>query len=258
MENPRYKRRNVLLTFIIGFVAGTAPFVFMKLLPMMLHPELYAAELRQVTIMLAGVLLTGCVIGVITSLMFAGEFDKKDPKEIFVYALGIPAILISTVSGLMTDFNATQKISTIQASASAALLSSTPSPQSIPEVKTSPVDQSPSVGQTQSLLLGSAWAEDLSLPQTAADGTQQFIVVIGTYTNEQEAKDFFNKFQQRRFKTEVYVSKRLQLRRVDGRSPQYIIIYNGFDNQAEAQRTYDLLHINDPDLNVSLMRASPQ
>ena len=258
METRRYRTRNVLVTFIIGFVAGTTPFVFMKLLPMMLHPELYAAEFRQVMIMLAGVLLTGCIIGVITSLMFAGEFERKDPKEIFVYALGIPAILISTVSGLMTDFNATQKISTVQASASAALLSSTPSTQSIPEVKTNPVDQSSSTGQGHGFLLGSAWAGDLSRPQTAANDRPQFIVVIGTYTNEQEARDIFNKFQQRRFKTESYVPKRLELRRVEGKPAQYIIIYNSFKNQVDAQRTYGLLNINDPDLNVSLMQASPQ
>ncbi len=258
METQRYRTRNVLLTFIIGFVAGTTPFVFMKLLPMMLHPELYAAEFRQVMIMLAGVLLTGCIIGVITSLMFAGEFERKDPKEIFVYALGIPAILISTVSGLMTDFNATQKISTVQASASAAILSSTPSTQSIPEVKTNPVDQSSSTSQGHGFLLGSAWAEELSRPQIAANSKTQFIVVIGTYTNEQEAKDIFNKFQQRRFKTESYVPKRLELRRVDERPTQYIIIYNSFKSQVDAQRTFGLLNINDPDLTVSLMQASPQ
>ena len=258
MDSGRYKTGNVAMTFIIGFVAGTTPFVFMKLLPMMLHPELYAVETRHLVIMLAGVIMTGCIIGVITSLIFAGEFEQKDPKEIFVYALGIPAILISTVSGLMTDFNAVQRIATVQTSASAAILSSTPAPQEIPEVITDPVEGSSTTDHGSGLLLGTAWAGEARPYQVAANGSWEYIVVIGTYTDEREAKDMLEKFQHRKFKTEAYVRKRLELRRVDGKPIQYLILYNRFAQQADAQRAYGLLSINDPDLNLGLMKMSTQ
>jgi NAD-dependent DNA ligase len=258
MANQRYTARNVTITFIIGFFAGATPFVFMKLLPMMLHPEIYTVEPGQLAIILSGVVLTGCVIGVITSLIFAGEFDQKEPKEVFVYALGIPAILISTVSGLMTDFNAAQKISAVQASASAAVLSASPSTQSIPEVNTSPALQPASTGQGHSFLLRSAWADDLPARRLVANSQSQIIVVIGTYATEKEANDAMNRFQQRKFKTEAYVQKKLELRKLDGKPAQFIVIYGSFSDQARAQRTYDLLKINDPDLNVSLMRAVSQ
>ena len=254
METQQYRIRNVLLTFIIGFVAGTTPFVFMKLLPMMLHPELYTAESSNVMIMLLGVILTGCIIGVITSLMFAGDGEKKDPKEIFVYALGIPAILIATVSGLMTDVNAMQKISMVQAGASASILSSQPATQSIPDVRTNSVDQSSSTDKGRSLLLGSAWAGDRPRYQLATNGKPPFIVVIGTYTDRVNADDAFNKFNQRRFKTESYIPKQLELRTLDVKPIQYIIIYNRFNDQVDAQRASHLLKINDPDLNISIMR----
>jgi hypothetical protein len=258
MVGQQYTRRNVTVTFLIGFVAGATPFVFMKLLPMMLHPELYTIEPGQLTILLSGVVLTGCIIGVITALVFAGEFEQKDPKEVFVYALGIPAVLISTVSGLMTDFNATQKISAIQASASVALLSAAPSTQNIPEVKTSPVGQPSPPGQSHSFLSGDAWAGEQSTYDTAKRDQSQFLVVIGTFLSEQDARDAFNRFQQRKFRTETYIPKKLGLRVLDVKPAQYIVIFNSYDSQANAQRAYDLLKINDPDLNVSLMQSVSQ
>ncbi len=100
MEVRQYRAKSVILCFVIGFVAGTTPFVFMKLLPMMLHPELDAGALGPPATMVAGILLTGGIIGVITSLIFAADVESKDPKEIFVYALGIPSILISTISAM--------------------------------------------------------------------------------------------------------------------------------------------------------------
>ena len=84
--------RNVLLTFAIGFFAAISPFLFMQLLPALLNPSLHLNPVNYLAI-----ILTGVLIGVITSILFANQFEKKGPQDIFFYALGIPAILIATV-----------------------------------------------------------------------------------------------------------------------------------------------------------------
>lgn len=81
-----------VLTFLIGMTAGIAPFLFMQLLPRMLTPNLYAE-----TISYHPLILTGILVGVITTIIFAKTFGDKEPREIFFYALGIPAVLTLSI-----------------------------------------------------------------------------------------------------------------------------------------------------------------
>lgn len=93
--------RNVLLTFTIGFIAAISPFLFMQLLPALLNPSLNLDGPNYWAI-----LLTGILVGGIISIIFATQFEKREPQDIFFYALGIPAILVATVSNLSTEFKA--------------------------------------------------------------------------------------------------------------------------------------------------------
>ena len=91
---------NLLLTFLIGFVAGVSPFLFMYLIPGLLNPSQELIGCNPWCI-----LLTGVLIGAITCILFAKKFAEKDPSDIFFYALGIPAILIGTLTNLNTTYS---------------------------------------------------------------------------------------------------------------------------------------------------------
>jgi hypothetical protein len=69
----------------------------MQLLPALLNPTQSLVLPNYLAI-----LFTGTLVGATTAIIFAKTFDTRDPQEVFVYALGIPAILIATVSNLST------------------------------------------------------------------------------------------------------------------------------------------------------------
>jgi hypothetical protein len=115
--------KNILWTFIIGLIAGIAPFLFMQLLPALLNPT----QLLMLPNCLA-ILLTGTLVGVTTAIIFAKTFDTRDPQEVFVYALGVPAILIATVSNLSTISEAKFTATRARIAASNAILNVAPRP----------------------------------------------------------------------------------------------------------------------------------
>ena len=109
---------SILLTFFIGLIAGIAPFLFMDLLPSLLSHNGVAPKPNY-----GAIIVTGVLIGTITAIIFSKSFKEKEPQDIFFYALGIPAILIATISNLNTNFSATKKVEDVKASASAEVLS---------------------------------------------------------------------------------------------------------------------------------------
>ena len=66
--------RNGILTFAIGFIAAISPFLFMQLLPTLLNPGMHLDPPNYLAIA-----LTGILIGAITSILFANQFEKKGP-----------------------------------------------------------------------------------------------------------------------------------------------------------------------------------
>jgi uncharacterized membrane protein (DUF106 family) len=80
--------RNVLLTFAIGFFAAISPFLFMQLLPALLNPSLHPDPPNYLAI-----ILTGILIGAITSILFANQFEKKGRRIYFSMPWGSPPFL---------------------------------------------------------------------------------------------------------------------------------------------------------------------
>ncbi len=237
--------RNVLLTFSIGFVAAISPFLFMQLLPALLNPSLHLDPPNYLAI-----ILTGILIGAITSILFANQFEKKGPQDIFFYALGIPAILIATVSNLSTEFKAVRQVSEARESLTSSVLSP-PKPEVLQEMP-KPVPP-PQTGKQGWNSRGNAWAQErqegrpLLLTQA-----QNYFVVIGEYDNEKAAWDDYKKWKENRLRTELYFPKDLGVFEI--RKGQYILVYSRPSSQEEANKVFQLLRINDPGLNVKILK----
>jgi hypothetical protein len=178
MESHKYAGRKVTWTLVIGFVAGVSPFLFMKLLPDMLNPGLHLDPPNDYAIV-----LTGALIGAITVIIFAATFDKRDPQAVFFSALGIPAILIATVSNLSTQFSAMNEISTVKESLSSSLLSA-PAPEKI-EGDLKPITRSLTPSPVDGPLIRTAWADEQPSSRQFMMEKNDFLVVIGT--NERQA-----------------------------------------------------------------------
>jgi hypothetical protein len=251
MESHKYVPRNVGWTFFIGFVAGISPFLFMKLLPNMLNPGLHLDPPNYYAIG-----LTGALIGAITTIIFGATFDKKDPQEVFVYALGIPAILIATVSNLSTQYSAAAEISTVKDTLSSTVLSM-PTPDKS-EVKLAPVSESGIPSGRGYAITRATWADDQQIlrqtvmtAQVATLGAM-FYVVIGTYNTNEAATDARQRLASTVLRTERYAPKNLQIKK--GATPNpFLLIYGAYSDKQEAQKVYQLLRINDPDLSVRLL-----
>ena len=77
MAGERSMIKNVLATFSIGFIAGISPFLFMQLLPALLNPGFPMDAPGYIAI-----ILTGLLIGGITSIIFASKFNCREPQDI--------------------------------------------------------------------------------------------------------------------------------------------------------------------------------
>ena len=237
--------RNVLLTFAIGFFAAISPFLFMQLLPALLNPGLHLDPPNYLAI-----ILTGVLIGVITSILFANQFEKKGPQDIFFYALGIPAILIATVSNLSTEFKAASQVSEARESLTSAVLSP-PKPEVLQEMpKPVPPPQTVKQGWNSR---GNAWAQERQggRPVLLAQGLNYF-VVIGEYDNEKSAWEDYKKWKEKKLRTELYFPKDLGVFEI--RKGRYILVYSRHSSQEEANKVFQLLRINDPGLNVKILK----
>ncbi len=151
--------RIVFLTFVIGFIAAISPFLFMQLLPALLNPGMHLDPPNYLAIA-----LTGILIGAITSILFAKQFEKKGPQDIFFYALGIPAILIATVSNLSTEFKAVHQISEVKESLSSTVLNP-PQPEDIQGQPIPLTPPPPASHGGNRMGPATAWAEERKAPR---------------------------------------------------------------------------------------------
>jgi hypothetical protein len=244
LSNPNMVR-NVIITFAIGFIAAISPFLFMQLLPSLLNPTLNLGPPNYLAI-----ILTGLLVGAITSILFANQFEKKGPQDIFFYALGIPAILIATVSNLSTEFKAVTQISDAKERLTSVVLNP-PQPRTAPG---EPVLLTPPLSQQQGMNSRNlAWADekegDGRLLFAQAHG---YLVVIGEYQTEKSAWEDYRKLREERLRTERYSPKDLGVFEI--RKGYYVLAYSRCSSLGEANRVYQLLRINDPGLNVKILK----
>ncbi|NWF54261.1 MAG: hypothetical protein HXY45_05655 [Syntrophaceae bacterium] len=244
VSNPNLVR-DAVITFAIGFIAAISPFLFMQLLPALLNPGLHLDSPNYLAIV-----LTGILIGAITSILFANRFQEKGPQDIFFYALGIPTILIATVSNLSTEYNAARQVSEVKVSLTGAILSP-PKPEALPEMpRPVPPPQSLKEGWNAR---GTAWAQarEEDSPFLLAQALNYF-VVIGEYRDEKAAWEDYRKWKDRRLRTEIYFPKDLGVFEI--RKGQYILVYSRHSSPEEANKVFQLLRINDPGLNVKIFK----
>ncbi|MFV1992947.1 MAG: hypothetical protein ACC635_03515 [Acidiferrobacterales bacterium] len=247
MKDTLKTGRFAIITFLIGMIAGVAPFLFMQLLPSMLNPTLNITPPNYTAI-----IVTGLLIGAITSIIFTTGFEKREPQDIFFYALGIPAILIATVSNMGANFEAesalekatalvnqnntvvVEKVSSVEA---------VPRPESVPDpAKTSFLES----------IIGTAVASDRSEPiQIAARGAT-YLIVIGEYQSAKAAWAAHNKVAGMRLRTERYVQKNLSVNRLNG--SRYVLSYSASHSDKDAERIYKILAINDPQFSVRIIK----
>jgi hypothetical protein len=239
---------NMILAFFIGFVAGVSPFLFMYLLPGLLNPSQALIECNPWCI-----LLTGILIGAITCIMFAKKFAEKDPSDIFFYALGIPAILIGTLTNLNTNF---AKID-IQKTASQLLLETKPSIVEIDKKLSDvplPVPEATKPRQGSSLMIAPAWADEETKDRPfKVAKAEQYVVVIGQYSTQEEAERVYNELSRKRLNAEKYAPKNLRILTIPG-SNSYYLSYSSHASESEAIKVYKLLMLNDPELAPRIIK----
>ena len=247
MDSGLNRIRNAFLTFTIGFIAGVSPFLFMQLLPALLNPSLHLNPINYWAI-----LLTGILIGLISSIIFATQFEKREPQDIFFYALGIPAILIATVSNMSTEFKAVRQVSEVKESLTGTVLNP-PQPEVI---HGQPIPLTPPQPATQGknrISSATAWAEERKeTPGILFAQASGYFVGIGEYTNEKAAWEDYRRYKDQKLRTELYVPKNLSVFEI--RKGVFVLVYGRYSSQEEANKVFQLLRINDPGLNVRLLR----
>jgi hypothetical protein len=247
MDSGPNRIRNGFLAFAIGLIAGISPFLFMQLLPALLNPGLHPEPPNYLAI-----LLTGALIGIITAIIFAAQFEKREPQDIFFYALGIPAILIATVSNMSTEFKAVRQVSEARESLTSAVLNP-PQPEVIqgPPIPLSPPPPA-SQGRNRTSS-ATAWAEERKEPPgilfAQASG---YFVGIGEYTNDKAAWEDYRKYKDQRLRTELYVPKNLNVFEI--RKGVFVLVYGRYSSPEEANKVFQLLRINDPGLTVRILK----
>jgi len=243
------------ITFFIGFVAGVAPFLCMWILPALLDPSTEMVPVRN-----PGVLVTfGVMVGIICAIVFEKKMENGDAGEIFFKALGIPAILLATVTNLSTTYVSKQAVNEAKEKASLTVLGTIPQPQEtikgIRLVGLEKVSQFPaSRPSLKSFLLPEhAWGKGptgngkvLFLAQA-----NQFLVIIGRYGTLDEARKALQELSARKLSTERYWPKNIQVYQAGGNF--YYLSYSAPTSKSEATKLYELIRINDPHLSPQLV-----
>ena len=244
MDTSKYRTENVLMTFAIGLIAGVSPFLFMKLLPVLMNPGLQLTPPNYYAIA-----ITGALIGCITAILFGSTDEKRGAQDIFLYALGIPAILIATVSNLSTEFQAIKDVAAIKGTVSSSILMQ----PNIEKVTISPVEVPPdSKPQQSGWLVAPAWAQEAGRPEGArTDNVRKYLLVIGGYGSKDDAIAAYRKYGASRLNAEQYISKSLEL--VQLGTKEYAIVFSRYATREEATKAYQLLRINDPNVPVRIV-----
>jgi hypothetical protein len=235
-----------LSSFVVGFVAGTAPFVLIYCLPALLAPGAVTTDFPVTQL-----LLLGFVVGMTTAIIFTEQVTKKW-QDVFVYALGVPALLIATVgdiSGRM-DTNALRESMTGLVNTPEIPTAKLEGAWDVIEVKPSDETGNGPLGFLRWVFGSDAVAapQDSTGSQAAPQDTH-YLVTIGTYTNREKAIRDYRKFEERQFKTQEYYSKSLDLIKI---GDKYLITYYRGPDRTLATKVYKLLKINDPGVPVQL------
>ena len=241
---PRISR--AISTFVVGFVAGTAPFILIYCLPALLTPGSLDTDIPFMQL-----LLIGLVVGLTTSIIFTEQVTKKW-QDVFVYALGIPALLIATVG----DISGRLDTNAFQARISSEVLAPSVTPATIEgKLEIVPVSVDDNRGNNTLGFLGTlvpraaAAAQPDSVEQQVPPAGKEYLVAIGTYSDKEKAIRDYRKYQEKTFKTQSYFNKSLGLVKI---SNQYLIVYWRGSDRNLAEKVYKLLRINDPEVPVQL------
>lgn len=238
----------IAVTFVIGLFAGVCPFLFLQLLPALLNPMQTVVAPNY-----AALAVTGVLVGAISAIVFAKTFEAREPSDIFFYALGVPAILVATVSNVGTKFDAARTIDAAQNQASNAVLKTLPPSISDIELKAVP-PPAPAKG-SRAPHVRTAWAGEIRafdvLPMVAQG--DRYLVIIGQYASSTEAWVAMKQLNDRRLKTEVYIPKSLRV--LQGGNQMYYVAYSGPLSRDEAEKVYRLIQINDPELSPQIVRS---
>jgi hypothetical protein len=235
----------IFVTFVTGFVAGIAPFVFMQLLPALLSPASQPL-LSQYWVFI----VVGVMVGAITTIIYAPELDYTKLHDVFFTAIGIPAVLIGTVSNAATNFNAQTSIAT----ASMVVAGPPPVGEKVDKSDVNPQPLPAPSPTPQGFYLhfsNSAWAAESRASPEFRVAQTNFLVVIGEYSSKREADDAFQRYSNTRLQAERYVPKNLRIYEINKR---YVLSYGRYTSQEQADMVYRLLRINDPNLPVNLIQ----
>lgn len=248
MTNGKKIAADIIWSFLIGMIAGVSPFIFMQILPALLNPSLYVKPSS-----LWPLILTGILVGAITAIIFCKTFQNTAPKDIFFYALGIPAVLIATVSNLSTDFHARSEVAEVKANTSAMIL--TPAEFETIDGTFEPIAR-PKSDTTGRLFSFKAWAGETEEQSSfILAGPETYYVIIGEYNNAGDAWKEHDKLKNMKLGTERYEPKQLNVLQLNNR--QYFLVYGTYTSKINAERVYKLLRINDPELNARLVSVVP-
>jgi hypothetical protein len=263
---------NFLVAFVIGAMAGVAPFVVMQILPSLLNPG---------TPMTSGntwaLILWGAMIGLITTIFFGKKLNAKeaDPKEVFIQALGIPAILIATITNFSTLVNTKTAINDIQTRASADINQSPGDENNDIQIRSieppSPVqiDGKNKKGAFWLFPISKAYADTApTASSTSAERTQPksketgpqdtaYLVSLGIYEDSASAIKDCAAFSKMKIKTDNYIAgKNLEVLSVpsDQGKAKYIVKYARFAKKEKAVKAFRLLRVNDPSFDVQIFK----
>ena len=244
-SNARKIFGNVVVTFVIGLTAGISPFLFIQLLPALLSPSLPIGTFNPLAIV-----ITGTLIGAITSIIYATTFEGSKTQDVFFHALGIPAILIATVSSLSTQFNAHNEVSQVKDTASSMIQAASPSAEILPSA---PQLLSPSATPQQHSYLGrTAWAAEKGQGRMLVAAQRGYLLVIGEYPTKDDAWAAYRRYTNITLRTERYVPKNLGVYELG--PARYVLVYGRYPSATEADKVYRLLRVNDPQVEAKLLQ----
>ncbi|HJU75168.1 MAG TPA: hypothetical protein VJ717_15610 [Gemmatimonadaceae bacterium] len=245
--------------FLTGVVGGTAPFLFVMVLPALLDqgPSVTPDNLP---FKIFGIGITGVLVGVIVAITYAGTTDK--PSDVFARALGIPAILVGTFTGLAAKSEANDAMST------ASVLASEEVATGADTLSLEPVAVSDSAPGRVSFflrpgLVRSAFAAPMVQTRTTssvataavpASKITSYIVVVAQFGKLERARAErrYRELRDARLRTERYWPKSIVLYQNPSDS-SFLVAYSRHPKEIEANRVYKLLRINDPQLSPKVV-----
>ncbi len=247
MKDTLKTSKFAVITFLIGMIAGIAPFLFMQLLPSMLNPTLSTTPTDYTPI-----IMTGLLIGAITCIIFTTSFEKRDPQDIFFYALGIPAILIATVSNIGANFEVEKAKEQATALVVQGPIIPTEKADSIEAVPRPESHQKQEKTTFLDSIIGTAMASDRPKPIQIASSGPNYLIVIGEYQSAEDAWAAHTKISGMKLRSERYVQKNLSVKKLNGN--RYVLSYSTSHSAKDAERIYKILAINDPQFAVRIIK----